>query len=139
MRAEWEKRIAQEACSQQADASLLKKPLPGVLPYSSRRSVLKRWPTLDDQLGRLVVSKGYRDAVEASLAKRETSRTASEHIIGFATHCRERAPSLSERGAESFRQLRSSAGQDHVHLRAARARREESDRVTLERVEFAVR
>lgn len=100
---------------------------PGVIPYSSKRFIIRKWPQIYLEL---IVSQLldplYKDKVEAWLYLRKNQTDPKLHYIGLFTVPSGEEPGLSSRGRENFHLLKEVVGKEYVHWRALKVEVRES-------------
>src|ERR1043166_6407462 len=121
----WQRRYEQEMDHIRRGRPPLNVTMPGVLPYSSKRSTLFRWRDLyDNRLANWVGTDAYRTTVKKYLAMRfrlnKTDKFFPLLSFGVITVTYDREPALTHKDTENFRRLRKDKP-GHVHLVALKA------------------
>jgi len=112
--------------------------MPGVLPYSSKRSTLFRWLKLYDELTDRIAKEEYRAMVKECLAARRALRTDDEkrpHYFGVITVSHDGEPALTPKDKTNYKTLVKWMP-DHVHLVSLRATSKNGGTAVIEAQEF---
>ena len=100
---------------------------PGVIPYSSKRFVIRKWPQIYlEVIISQLLDPHYKDKVEAWLNLRKNQTDPNLHYIGLFTVPKESEPRLSRRGRENFILLKEEVGKDYIHCCALKVEESES-------------
>ena len=121
--AQWQTDLAEEM---NADDCLRERPpggrKTGLIPSSSRRFAVKRWPDLSRGACRHLRSTDYERSVRESLEARRAAGNTAPHLIGLIVQTTSREPGLTAKGNGDARWLRGKVG-GRLHLYGVRAER----------------
>lgn len=103
---------------------LKKRTAPGVVPYSSKRSVVVRWPFLYLHKIAEIFSPGsiYIKTVQKYLSKRSTNIYASQYYFGVIGTPPNTQAGLSRKGKANYDKLCIEIGKNRIHLVAINAK-----------------
>jgi hypothetical protein len=106
---------------------------PGLVPYSRKRLLVRRWITLyEEVILPRVKDRLYTRTVESWLNLRSASRNERVDFVGiFACEDKE-VPRLSARGREAAKMLGDEVGLDRIHWRAFSARPRNEKYISIE-------
>jgi hypothetical protein len=105
---------------------------PGIVPYSRKRLLVRRWASLyTERIAPRVSSYAYVTEAEQWLARRSRISTPSVHFFGLFAVEGEEIPRLSAAGRRNWRQMLEAVGPGRIHWRAFSANRTTDAKVEI--------
>lgn len=110
---------------------------PGIVPYSSKRSVVVRWPYLYLNVitQQFHEKSNYKKLVHEYLKKRSANIFATQHFFGVIGTSPNIHPGLSNQGKVNYDKLCTEIGKDRIHLIEIKASLLKTGTVQLESTE----
>lgn len=103
----------------------------GLLPRSSKRAAIRRWPRLVEKVDVQIRSGDYTDKVQAYLQRRADAGNPCPHYAGLLVTSDPDASALTPGWTNSAHELQKRVGGGHVHVVYAHADTKPSGRVAL--------
>ena len=115
-----------------------KRTAPGVVPYSSKRAVVNRWPFLySNKIARnFIAGSNYIKTIPKYLSERSANMHSSQYYFGVIGTPLNIHPGLSRNGKSNFDKLCAEIGKDRIHLVAINAKIMKNGAVQLETIEL---
>lgn len=115
-----------------------KRTAPGVVPYSSKRAVVNRWPFLySNKISRnFIAGSNYIKTIPKYLSERSANMHSSQYYFGVIGTPPNIHPKLSHNGKSNYDKLCAEIGKDRIHLVAINAKILKNGAVQLEAIEL---